>query len=281
LLLSNWRGKKKVKLVHLAKDKQLIASSIGIDLKNAYYKTIRHDEDLEMKAQIEAVMVPNPAYGHRRIAMHLKLNRKRILRVMNKFGLKPLRHRSKLFKKRDWETEDIDYVNIFKELCPIRENIVWVSDFTYIKYRGRFIYLASVQDFYTREILGISISRFHNRHLVEDALNDAVQKAGCAAQYIHSDQGSEYRSHDYRTLAKSFGIAISMSDKGSPWQNGQMESYFGRFKEESGDLNRFESLPELVEFIYQQVYYYNNQRIHTTLKMAPVQFKQEARRKLS
>jgi len=72
-----------------------------------------------------------------------------------------------------------------------------------------------------------------------------------------------------------------MSDRGSPWQNGQMESYFGRFKEESGDLNRFESLPELVEYIYQQVYYYNNKRIHTTLKMAPVQFKQEARRKLS
>jgi len=92
-------------------------------------------------------MVENPSYGHRRIAMHLKLNRKRILRVMNKFGLKPLRHRKTLFKKRDWETKDIDYVNILKLLCPIRENIVWVSDFTYIKYRGRFIYLASVQDF--------------------------------------------------------------------------------------------------------------------------------------
>jgi len=254
---------------------------MGLDLKNTYYKTIGQDADLELKAQIEAVIVDNPAYGHRRIAMHLKLNRKRILRIMHKFGLKPLRHRCKLFKKRDGETKAIDYVNSLKELCPIRENIVWVSDFTYIKYRGRFIYLASVQDFYTREVLGISISRFHNRHLVAEALNDAVQKAGCAAQYIHSDQGSEYRSHDYRTLAKSFGIAISMSDKGSPWQNGQMESYFGRFKEESGDLNRFESLPELVEFIYQQVYYYNHQRIHTTLKMAPVQFKQAARRKLS
>jgi len=279
LLLSNWRGKKKVNLVHLAKDKQLIASSIGINLKNTYYTTTRRGMDLETKDQIESVLVSNPAYGHRRIAMDLRMNKKKILRVMHKFGIKPFRRKFKFFKKRDVNTKEISYINILKVLCPIRENIVWVSDFTYIKYRGRFIYLSSVQDFHTREVLGIGLSRFHDRHLVEEALRKGEQRAGMSAKYIHSDQGSEYRSFSYKALARELGITISMSDKGSPWQNGQMESFFGRFKEEAGDINRFESLPELIEYIYQQVYYYNNKRIHTTLKMAPVQFKQKARRK--
>ena len=71
------------------------------------------------------------------------------------------------------------------------------------------------------------------------------------------------------------GIKISVSDKGSPWQNGYKESFFGRFKDENGDLNRFNSLGELVEEIYSYIYYYNNLRIHTSLKMPPVQFKQQ------
>lgn len=266
-------------MVLLAQDKSLIADSIGINLKNTYYKTIKKEIDFEIKEQIESVLVDNPAYGHRRIALDLRMNRKRIIRVMHKYGIKPLRRRIQLFKKQDVNTKNIQYLNILKQICPIKENIVWVSDFTYIKYRGKFVYLAIVQDCHTREVLGISISRFHNKHLVEDALKSAVRKSKTKAKYIHSDQGSEYRSVDYQALAREFKIQISMSDKGSPWQNGQMESFFGRFKEESGDLNRFESLSELIENIYQQVYYYNNKRIHTKLKMAPVQFKQQTRRK--
>ena len=72
-----------------------------------------------------------------------------------------------------------------------------------------------------------------------------------------------------------------MSDKGSPWHNGRKESFFGRFKDENGDLNRFETLSELVEYIYKQIYYYNNYRIHTSLKMSPVNFKQKIQRILS
>ena len=68
---------------------------------------------------------------------------------------------------------------------------------------------------------------------------------------------------------ESLGTQVSVSDKASPWQNGYQESFFGRFKDEAGDLGRFETVGELIEAVYQQINYYNNDRIHTALKMPP------------
>ncbi len=194
---------------------------------------------------------------------------------MHKYGIKPLRRKIKHFKKNDINQKPAEYINIMKILCALIPNLVWATDFTYIKYQGRFIYVATVMDYVTREIRGIAISRFHNTDLILDALIDATTKTKGLPKYIHSDQGSEYRSERYVEYVKSKEIGISMSDKGSPWQNGRKESFFGRFKEENGDLSRFETLPELVEYIYKQINYYNNERIHTSLKMSPIQFKEK------
>ena len=71
---------------------------------------------------------------------------------------------------------------------------------------------------------------------------------------------------------EGLGVTISVSDKASPWQNGYQESFFGRFKEEFGDINRFETIGELLEAVYQYIHYYNTKRIHTSLKMAPAMF---------
>jgi transposase InsO family protein len=99
-----------------------------------------------------------------------------------------------------------------------------------------------------------------------------------APEIIHSDQGSEYDSEDFTILVKTTGAKLSMSDKGSPWQNGHQESFFGHFKDEAGDLNRFETLGELIEYIYQQMYYYNHKRIHSVLKMSPIQYRDKSER---
>ena len=137
-------------------------------------------------------------------------------------------------------------------------------------------------DLFNNEIVAYKLYNHQQTSLVIDTLKAAlVARNNPEGVIIHSDQGSEYKSNSYRDLAQEMNIQISFSDKGSPWQNGHIESFFGRFKEESGDLNRFESLAEFIANIYQQIYYYNNQRIHTKLKMSPVQFKHRTRRKLS
>lgn len=94
---------------------------------------------------------------------------------------------------------------------------------------------------------------------------------------MHSDQGSEYKSKLYTGFAETAGIAISMSHKGCPWENGYQESFYGQLKVDLGDPNRFESLGELTAAVYLQMHYYNNQRIHSKLKMPPAEF---ARRQL-
>ena len=72
-----------------------------------------------------------------------------------------------------------------------------------------------------------------------------------------------------------------MSEKASPWQNGHKESFYGKFKLELEDIDRYESISELIEAIHLQIYYYNNERIHTALKMSPLQFKKKHTDKLS
>lgn len=128
-------------------------------------------------------------------------------------------------------------------------------------------------DLFTREILGVNISRFHNRELVLGALIDALNKTKALPKYIHSDQGSEYDSKDFVDFVRSKKIVISMSRKSHPWENGHQESFFSNLKLELGDISRFNIEGELIENIYQTIYYYNNKRIHTKLKTTPANFR--------
>lgn len=230
-------------------------------------------KDKELLPKIKEIMSENPSYGHKRIAIALKLNKKRILRIMKKYGLKPYRRRpQKPQKPGDENKPDTSYPNLIKNFCPIAPNIVWVSDFTYISFQGRFIYLATIMDLFTRLIIGWNVLVNHSTELVKGAFEHAAQKIKKVPQILHSDQGSEYDSREYTELAKRYGVTISMSKKASPWENGFQESFYSGFKLDLGEPNRFNNIGELVEAIYQTIHYYNNSRIHTKLKSSPQEF---------
>ena len=262
-----------------------LAKQLGVSRSSLYYQHKRPRLDEEIKHQVESVLTDHPSYGHKRIAMELKLNKKRILRVMKKFGIKPYRRRVRRPPKpADLGKPPIPVPNVTKILCPVVPGVVYVSDFTYIRYQERFIYLATVMDVFTREAIGWHISRYHNKALVIAALTDAMKRTGGKApHYIHSDQGSEYDAQDYMTIANAYGSIISMSNKHSPWQNAFQESFYSHFKVDLGDPERFVTLPELIEAIHHQITEYNTDRIHTVLKTTPEQFRQrwEAQHKTS
>jgi transposase InsO family protein len=261
-------------MVKQAISKLELAKSLGLSVSSLYYVPKRPLIDEEVKRQIESVMSDHPSYGHKRIALSLKLNKKRILRVMKKFNLKPYRRTAKRWiKKKDLGKPPTKYQNLIEGLIIDRPSQVWVTDFTYIKFKGKFIYLATVMDLFTREVVGFNLSRFHNRFLVMGAALSALDNLH-PPEIIHSDQGSEYDSRDYIDLIENLKIKISMSRKGSPWENGHQESFFGHLKDEGGDLNRFETDGELLEELYRMIYYYNHHRIHSKLKMPPNQFRQ-------
>jgi putative transposase len=256
-------------------NKAQLARRLGISRMMLYYQPKQPAKDEALKAAIEEVMKDNPAYGHKRIAMELKMGKKRVKRVMKNYGLTPVKSRQQPPKPADENKCPAPYPNILKTLCPIRANVVWVSDFTYIKYQGQFIYLATIMDRWTREIVGVNISQWHNKELVIGAFNNAKAKTGTVPAYTHSDQGSEFDSEAFISQVESLGVIVSMSDKGKPWQNGHQESFYSHYKFELDvkQADRFATLGELIEAIYLQMHYYNTKRIHTALRMPPRAFR--------
>jgi putative transposase len=252
--------------------KSTLAKRLGVARSTLYYKSKKAEADEEARTLIEEVMIGNPAYGHKRIALELHWNKKKVLRLMKKFNLKPkLRRGQKWQKKGDLGLVPSGYPNLVSNWCPIEPDVVWFADFTYLKVRDSFLYLATVIDGYTKEVLGFAISRRHNRQLVKEATLEAIAFRQKLPQYFHTDQGSEYQSEEHLKILENMGIQVSMSEKGSPWQNGHQESFYSQFKLELGKLHHL-SEGEIVEKIYQQIYYYNHLRIHTTFKMPPRQY---------
>ena len=251
-----------------------LARRLGISRSSLYYRAKRPEKDEQLRRDIEALLLKEPAYGHRRIADALKVNKKRVRRVMKMFNIKPPRRQRKIPAKPDDSGREAAKINdITSILCPAVPDFLWVSDFTYLWFHGRFVFLATILDGFTREVRGAKMMLNHSSELVLEAFRDAVRNAGRAPMYAHSDQGSEYNSASYLNELKLLGVAPSMAPKSSPWRNGHQESFFGRFKVEFGDPERFETLPELIEAIYQHIAHYNLVRIHTAFRCSPVDFK--------
>lgn len=254
---------------------------MNLDLKNIYYQGQKEIKDLKVKEEIERTFVRHPAYGHRRLALELKMNKKKILRIMHKFHLQPPRlwYKKRFMTKSDPKLGN-QFTNLLKDM-DLRKYLpgqIWSSDLTYLKFMGRFLYLAVVKDLISKQVISFNVSDQHDSGLILKTLKEAIFKADSWPLILHSDRGREYLSRECISFLESLGIKISVSDPGSPWQNGWSESFFSILKTESGDLNRFENTGELVEYLYGYLNYYNNDRIQLKLKMSPVQYLKRLRK---
>ncbi len=248
--------------------KSIRAQALGIERRNIYRENKQETKDKSLKEAIEGVWIKHPSYGHKRLALELKTGRNRILRLMHLYGMKPPRRKSHFYTTRS--TSHHTYTNLIKSLIPTKVNQLWCSDLSYIKFQGKFWYLATIVDIVTRQVVAAQMGKYHNSELVLMTIRQAIKSTNKAPQIFHSDQGTEFMAKVCTDYLESLGTQVSASDKASPWQNGYQESFFGKFKDEAGDLNRFETVGELIEAIYQQIHYYNYERIHTVLKMPPV-----------
>jgi putative transposase len=254
-------------------NKAALAREMGVSRGSLYYRSTLEAKDEQLKQDIRHVLEKHPAYGHRRIALELGCNKKRILRVMKKYNITPIIRRTKK-KVGTSAPSKHSYENWLEKLCPICPNVLWASDFTYIRFQERWLYMATIIDIFTRELIGIAFSWSHDQSLVTEALHHALSHRSIP-QYLHSDPGSEYLSSAYITAVESLGITVSISPKGKPWKNGYQESFYSQFKLELGPVNIFQHHGALLEAIYRQVHYYNHHRIHLALKMPPAMFHQQ------
>ena len=111
------------------------------------------------------------------------------------------------------------------------------------------------------------MSKVHNTKLVLKTLMHAIERTETVPNYLHSDQWSEYSLKVYEGFVLNNRIILSMSNKSSPWESAYQKSFYSQFKVDLGMISRFETLEELIEEIYRTIYYYNNKRFHSSLKM--------------
>ncbi len=253
----------------MRKNSMALARETKVSRSTLYYEPRQIKRDWHTKQLIEEALHVHPAYGHKRLALHLTINKKRILRVMKLYGVKPYRRTAK--KRFVAKPKDSIFGNFLLHETPEREGDIWASDFTYLKFRGYWVYVATVLDVYSREIVGVSMLTTHSTELVMNALLSALHHHA-PPRIVHSDQGSEYASKDYAALVGTVGIQQSMSRPGCPWENGYQESFYRGFKIDLGDPNRFETLGELVAEVYTTIHYHNTSRIHSSLRMSPREF---------
>jgi len=259
----------------------LLCNVLGVSRQGfyAWAKRLPSNRDLADAWLIEQIreihQVNRGVYGAPRIHAELRMargvrvGRKRVERLMKMAGISGL-----VPRKRGRTTIRVPGVRVADDLVernfrPKAPNVLWCADITYLRTWEGWLYLAAVQDLYSRRIVGWSMADHLRAELVIDALQMAVaRREPEAGLVIHSDQGSQYVSLAFGQAARQDGIARSMGSRGDCWDNAVAESFFATLKKE---LVRRRSWPVKAElrsavFDYIEIFY-NATRRHSTLGM--------------
>ena len=208
-------------------------------------------------------------YGYRRIVDGLLLkygvimNGKKVLRIMKKYNLMAKYIRKAKTKHNNERIEDNVKPNLLnRKFTTDTLNKVWDTDVTYLIFKGSREYLSTIIDLYDRHVVAYVISKRNDLKLVMDTLNKALAKEkDVNGLIIHSDQGFQYTSYEYKAICESKGIQISMSRKGTPIDDSPIESWHALLKKETLYNNNISSLQEYIQLVEDWILFYNTNRI--------------------
>ncbi len=243
----------------------------------------RSQRDRELTQCIRRLhLESNGVYGARKIHRELLdmgelCGRHKVARLMHKAGLKGCPKRRFRVTTRRGGAPASNLLD--QNFTATTTNERWASDITFIWTRQGWLYLAVVMDLYSRRIIGWSMSRRINRHIVVNALNMALGQRRPGEDLIHhSDRGSQYLSDDFQELLKRNGITCSMSGKGSCYDNAVVESFFALLKRERVRRRTYKTREEATADIFDYIEcFYNRKRSHTYLDyLSPVQYENQA-----
>jgi transposase InsO family protein len=204
-----------------------------------------------------------------RLGRGIRVGRKRVERLMKRAqisGLVPKKHGRTTIRVPGVRVAD-DLVE--RQFRPTAPNVLWLADITYLRTWEGWLYLAAVQDGYSRRIVGWSMADHMRAELVVDALTMAVHRRRPDRGVIHhSDQGSQYVSLGFGQAARDAGIAISMGSRGDAYDNAVAESFFATLKKELVHRRSWQTKRELGSAVFEYIEaFYNRERRHSTLGM--------------
>jgi putative transposase len=252
-------------------------------LRRPVCESARRRDQLTSQIQDIHAIRYHDVYGAPRLQVELEAqgclcNRKTVAKCMKEAGI-----RAATVKKFRVMTTDSNHPHpvaeniVNREFIPSRKNQTWTADITYIPTDEGWLYLAAVEDLYSRKIVGWSMSERIDSRLVVDAMQMAVHRelpdAGLVA---HSDRGVQYASEHYQTLLKQNDITCSMSRRGNCWDNAPMESFFATLKKELVHRERYQTRSQARQSLFEYIEaFYNRVRRHSKLGyLSPVKFEQ-------
>ena len=230
------------------------------------------EEETAVRAAIQEIALAHRRnYGRPRITRELRsrgmvVNHKRVGRILREDNLLAIRRR-KFVRTTDARHEYPVYLNVAERLKLTGVNQLWVADFTYIRLRGEFVYLAIVLDAFSRKVIGWALDRNLTAELGIRALKRAIEERQPPPGVVHhSDRGVQYCCREYMAVVEQHQMTASMSRPANPYDNAVCERFMKTLKEEEIYCGEYRDLEDLTAHVKQFVEnYYNRQRLHSAL----------------
>jgi transposase InsO family protein len=259
---------------------------MGAVSRGGYYRRWKasepREEETALRDQLQKLALAHPYYGYRRICALLRregwwVNHKRVLRMLRTDNLLCMRRKAFIPATTDSRHDWLVWPNLARGMKTTGINQLWVSDITYIRLKEEFVYLAVVLDAHSRCAVGWAIERYIGSVLAIQALNMALAHRTPEPGMIHhSDRGYQYACMDYVRILQSYGIQISMSRVGNPYDNAKAESFMKTLKTEEvngSDYRNFDHVRESIGDFLEKVY--NRKRLHSALDyLSPIEFEE-------
>jgi putative transposase len=260
---------------------ETLCGALGVSVSGYYawrgrLPSQHQQSDAMLLKDIQAVyQAGRGLYGSPRIHAALRqqgvvCSRKRVARVMHQAGIHSRRRPKRRVRTTDSHHHRPVGPNLLQQdFSANAPNEKWVGDILGIWSDEGWLYLAALLDTYSRLIVGWAMSAYRDEALVTEALGMALARRTIpqtAALIHHTDRGSQYTADDYRALLKAQGIQVSMSDKGDPYDNAMMESFFSTLRAELTELERFPTRQAARTAVFEFIeVFYNRQRLHSSL----------------
>ena len=225
------------------------------------------EEDRAIMRDLDELHTEWPFYGQRKLVRELrsrgwKIGRKRVRRLMEIMGIAAVAPKPRTTLSNAAHRK---YPYLLRDLEVERADQVWCADITFLP-RGRgFAYLVAIMDWHTRAILSWRLSNTLDTSFCLEALEAALNVAGCAPDILNTDQGCQFTSEAWIAAVEGAGTKVSMDGKGRWMDNVFIERLWRSLKCEDIYLKDYRNMVELEAGVGRWIDAYNHRRIHQAL----------------
>ena len=234
---------------------------LGLARSGVYRAPPVREDDAEPMRRIDALYTDHPFYGSRRIAFELKMNRKRVQRLMRLMGVTALGPKPRTSKPAPGHKV---FPYLLRGVSIERPNQVWAADITYVPLGAGFLYVVAIMDWASRAVLSWRLSNTMDASFCLEALEEALARFG-KPEIFNTDQGSQFTSQAFTGALEQAGVRISMDGRGRFLDNIFIERLWRSLKHEDIYLKHYADGREARAGIASWIAFYNNGRAHQGL----------------